>query len=95
VKRCGYHHLADLLRADDPGEARDNVASDREVVMQTFAMALDFLFGCHHENLSRVFTLDGQTYRVCCDCGAKFEYSVVEMSVKRRLFIDQRRAPLG
>ena len=31
---------------------------------------LDFLFGCHHVHLSRVFTLQGETYRVCCDCGA-------------------------
>ena len=36
---------------------------------------LDLLFGCHHVHLSRVFTLQGETYRVCCDCGAKFAYS--------------------
>jgi len=35
---------------------------------------LDFLFGCHHGHLSRIFTLGGETYRVCFDCGAKFEY---------------------
>ena len=23
----------------------------------------DFLFGCHHSQLSRVFTIDGRTYR--------------------------------
>lgn len=58
--------------------------------MQHIVAALDFLFGCHHQNLSRVFTLDGQSYRVCCDCGARFEYSLMNMSVKRRLFRNQK-----
>ena len=37
---------------------------------------LNFLFGCHHSNLSRVFTIRRRTYRVCCDCGAEFDYSI-------------------
>ena len=45
----------------------------------------DFLFGCHHDHLSRVFTLQGETYRVCCDCGAKFAYSLETMSIAHRL----------
>jgi hypothetical protein len=48
-------------------------------------LILDFLFGCHHGNVSRVFTLDGETYKVCCDCGAKFAYSLETMSIVRRL----------
>lgn len=58
--------------------------------MEHIVEALDFLFGCHHQNLSRVFTLDGQTYRVCCDCAARFEYSLTNMSVKRRLLMDNK-----
>jgi len=46
---------------------------------------LDFLFGCHHVHLSRVFTLQGETYKVCCDCGAKYAYSLETMSIERRL----------
>ena len=46
---------------------------------------LEFLFGCHHVRLSRVFTLHKETYRVCCDCGAKFAYSLETMSIERRL----------
>jgi hypothetical protein len=46
---------------------------------------LEFLFGCHHVHLSRVFTLQCETYRVCCDCGAKFAYSIETMSIKHRL----------
>jgi hypothetical protein len=45
---------------------------------------LDFLFECHHAHLSRVFTLQGETYRVCCDCGAKYAYSLETMSIERR-----------
>ena len=45
---------------------------------------LNFLFGCHHSNLSRVFTIRRRTYRVCCDCGAEFDYSIKEMAISRR-----------
>ena len=45
---------------------------------------LDFLFGCHHTNLSRVFTIGRRTYRVCCDCGAEFDYSLQTMAINRR-----------
>ena len=45
---------------------------------------LNFLFGCHHSNLSRVFTIRRRTYRVCCDCGAQFDYSLDTMTINRR-----------
>jgi len=32
-----------------------------------------------------VFTLKGETYKVCCDCGAKYAYSLETMSIERRL----------
>jgi len=53
--------------------------------MTTFLAILDLLLGCHHVHLSRVFTLQGETYKVCCDCGAKFAYSLKSMSIERRL----------
>ena len=46
--------------------------------------AFEFMFGCHHRNLSRVFTLRRRTYRVCYDCGAEFDYSLATMSIERR-----------
>ena len=52
--------------------------------MRWLAMILDFLFGCRHRNLSRVFTIGGQTYCVCCECGAKFSYSLENMSIGHR-----------
>lgn len=51
----------------------------------TLLAILDFFLGCHHPHLSRVFTLQGETYKVCCDCGAKFAYSLETMSIVRRL----------
>ena len=55
-----------------------------ESVTQPFANMLDFAFGCHHRKLSRVFTIDNHTYKVCCECGATFNYSLETMSVRHR-----------
>ena len=52
--------------------------------METVINIFDSIFGCHHRRLSRVFTIGGRTYRVCCSCGAKFKYSLESMSVERR-----------
>jgi hypothetical protein len=53
--------------------------------MQTLVATLDFIFGCRHTHLSRVFTIEHRTYRVCCDCGARFEYSLERMHMEHRL----------
>jgi hypothetical protein len=67
---------------------------------QPIASALEFAFGCHHRKLSRVFTIDGRSYKVCCDCAARFRYSLETMSIiaphkrfpsLRRLRARQRR----
>jgi len=57
-------------------------------VAHPLADALEFAFGCHHGKLSRVFTLEGRSYKVCCGCGRRFEYSLQTMSIRprRRLF---------
>lgn len=52
--------------------------------MTHIATALDWVFGCHHSNLSRVFTIRGRSYVVCCDCGAEFRYSFETMSIQQR-----------
>jgi hypothetical protein len=54
-------------------------------LMERLMSTLDFLFGCHPSHLSRVFTIGGRSYRVCCDCGAKFKYSLASMCMERRL----------
>ena len=55
-----------------------------EWLLEWLAAVLEFFFGCRHRNLSRVFTMDRQTYRVCCECGARFGYSLATMSIERR-----------
>lgn len=52
--------------------------------MRDIAVALEFLFGCHHHDLSRVFTIAKRSYRVCCNCGAEFRYSLEMMTIQRR-----------
>lgn len=44
----------------------------------------DFVFGCRHAELSRVFTIGGRTYRVCWSCGARFHYSLANMRMGGR-----------
>ena len=56
----------------------------QEMSTMNFTTLLNFLFGCHHVNLSRVFTIRRRTYRVCCDCGAEFDYSIEKMAVNQR-----------
>jgi len=61
--------------------------------MTYVATVLDFLFGCHHNSLSRVFTIGGRSYQVCCDCGTQFTYSLETMSIQRRDFSWPEPAP--
>jgi hypothetical protein len=53
-------------------------------VTHPLAKALELAFGCRHANLSRVFTINRRCYKVCCDCGMKFDYSLETMSIVRR-----------
>ena len=53
-------------------------------VTDPLTSALEFAFGCHHTKLSRVFTIEGHSYKVCCGCGAHFEYSLQTMSIRPR-----------
>jgi len=41
--------------------------------MNPLVWVCQFVFGCHHSHLSRVFTIKRRTYRVCFDCGEEFE----------------------
>ncbi len=50
--------------------------------MKSLTKVVDYLFGCHHEHLSRVFTINKRSYRVCCDCGANFDFSLITMKTR-------------
>jgi hypothetical protein len=41
--------------------------------MKPLHRILQFVFGCRHRHLSRVFTIKHRTYRVCFDCAREFE----------------------
>ena len=50
---------------------------------------MNVLFGCRHRNLSRAFTSEGETYKVCLKCGTRLQYSWQTMSLVR----ENRRKP--
>jgi len=41
----------------------------------------NWFFGCGHRELSRAFTSEGETYKVCLKCGARLPYSWETMKV--------------
>ena len=41
--------------------------------MKLLWAVFEFIFGCRHRHLSRVFTIKHRTYCVCFDCGREFE----------------------
>jgi hypothetical protein len=43
--------------------------------MNALRKIAQFAFECHHAELSRVFTIQKRTYRVCFKCGKEVDYS--------------------
>jgi hypothetical protein len=41
--------------------------------MKFILWIFQFTFGCHHSQMSRVFTIRKRTYRVCFECGQEFD----------------------
>ena len=61
----------------------DHISRLRRVsIVDDFVMALEYLFGCWHGNLSRPFTLSGWTYEVCLNCGKKFPYNRADIGCR-------------
>ena len=46
--------------------------------MNPLRWMIQFIFGCHHRHMSRVFTIKGRTYKVCFDCGEEFDLPAVD-----------------
>jgi hypothetical protein len=67
--------------------------------MKLFLGAFQFIFGCRHRHLSRVFTIKRRTYRVCFDCGREFDLPAAqvpmrpEASTNARMAANPRHAP--
>jgi len=49
------------------------------VLRAIFRFFYEIFFGCSHGHLTRIFTLQDETYRVCLDCGVHIPYSPVSM----------------
>ncbi|MBX6358560.1 hypothetical protein [Pseudacidobacterium ailaaui] len=47
--------------------------------MKILQTIIDFFYeiflGCHHSHLTRPFTIQRETYKVCLDCGKRIYYS--------------------
>ncbi len=57
-------------------------------VLRTAVNLVSSVFGCGHGRMSRPFTIGGQSYLVCLNCGRKVFYSPTEM---RRLSAREAR----
>jgi hypothetical protein len=51
---------------------------------------IQFAFGCHHRHVSRVFTINKRTYKVCLDCG--HEFSLPDADILDRFDVSEIRA---
>jgi hypothetical protein len=67
----------------------------RAQFMKLLLWILQFAFGCHHSQLSRVFTIKKRTYQVCVECGREFEYSWESMHSSQSSVADNACAPLN
>lgn len=43
----------------------------------------DLFFGCRHNHLTRPFTLQSHSYKICLDCGQEMPYSLEHMRLLR------------
>jgi len=61
-------------------------------IMDLLISVFESLFGCRHGNLSRPFTIEGQTYKVCMDCSSHVFYSPDTMKPLRASEVRRLRA---
>jgi hypothetical protein len=61
--------------------------------MKPLLWILQSAFGCHHTQMSRVFTIKNRTYQVCFECGRECEYSLASMHRVRSSVAGNRYAP--
>jgi hypothetical protein len=62
--------------------------------MKPLLWILQSAFGCHHSQMSRVFTIRKRTYQICFRCGREFEYSWASMRPVRSRVAANGYAPL-
>jgi hypothetical protein len=52
----------------------------------------EMFFGCSHGHLTRPFTLQAFSYKVCLDCGRQFPYSLEKMRLLHPWEIEKQPA---
>jgi RNA polymerase-binding transcription factor DksA len=62
--------------------------------MNALRKIVQFAFECHHSELSRVFTIQNRTYRVCFECGQEVDYSWEQMRPREPIVAATRLASL-
>jgi len=50
--------------------------------MKLLLSLFQFIFGCRHRHLSRVFTIKRRTYKVCFDCGREFDLPGAQVPIR-------------
>jgi len=68
LARATGYSLLKWLDANGSCERRQ-----RPGFMKLLLNIFQFVFGCRHRHLSRVFTIKHRTYKVCFDCGQEFD----------------------
>ena len=50
-----------------------------KILYAIFNFLYETILGCSHQHLTRPFTLERETYKVCLDCGKRVYYSASNM----------------
>lgn len=50
-----------------------------KILRAIFNFLYETFLGCSHQHLTRPFTLEQETYKVCLDCGKRVYYSATNM----------------
>ena len=51
----------------------------KDLIVSVFGFFYEIFFGCRHDRLTRPFTLQKKTYKVCLECGKHVLYSAERM----------------
>jgi hypothetical protein len=68
-----------VKRLYTPAHYDDEKRPSMKILQTIFNFLYEILLGCRHERLTRPFTLQQQTYKVCLDCGKHVFYSADTM----------------
>ena len=79
---CGNRSEESVMKVGQPAiESRPNIRQDHASMTSgrfigRIGGGLNRLFGCWHSEMSRPFSSEGQSYRVCLSCGARRQFNI-------------------